>query len=193
MTRTKTQTDLQVLGHALEIVHESGIRGLTFSHLATRSGLAAPTLVQRFSNKSTLTRLTLLYAWDVLESHTNDLATAAPKTAEGATELLLALSRQYAGPDSVANGLLLLREDVLDAELRARGQAWERQLAAALNSCLGSSPEDEVGFALAAYWQGCVLWWAYRAAPPLEEDLTRRLIGFLTLIGRYGDPVTDGE
>ncbi|GHC64893.1 hypothetical protein [Limoniibacter endophyticus] len=47
------------------------------------------------------------------------------KSPKGAVELLVALSADYGAIDSYADGLLILREDLRDPDLRARGKAWE--------------------------------------------------------------------
>ncbi|MBW9092576.1 TetR/AcrR family transcriptional regulator [Microbacterium jejuense] len=181
MTRTKTQSDQQVLDVALQIVQESGVRGLTFSAVAERCGLSAPTLVQRFSNKATLTRRTLLHAWDQLEAQTRELAETTPLTPAGAVELLIGLSQDFGDADSYADGLLLLREDVRDPALRARGVAWEEQLVAALDARLPPGTTG-AGYALAAFWQGAVLWGAYRTDRPLPAYLDEKLRAFVDLL-----------
>jgi AcrR family transcriptional regulator len=172
-----------VLAAALTITHETGVGSLTFSALAARCGLSAPTLVQRFSNKPTLIKRTLLYAWDQLEHRTDDLAATLPLTVEGAVDLLLGLSSQYAGADSFGLGLLLLREDTRDADLRARGAAWESQLVDALNERLASNSDDpQTGYALATYWQGAIVWWAYQTDRPLPDYLGEKLRLFIPLL-----------
>lgn len=187
MARTKTQSDQQVLDIALVLLQESGVRGLTFSALAARCGLSAPTLVQRFSNKATLTRRTLLHAWDQLEGQTRELAETTPLTPAGAVELLLGLSQDFGDTDSYADGLLLLREDMRDPALRARGVAWEEQLVAALDARL-TVPHGATGagYALAAFWQGAVLWGAYRTDRPLPAYLDERLRAFVDLLTSSG-------
>ncbi|WP_106815715.1 TetR/AcrR family transcriptional regulator [Microbacterium timonense] len=187
MTRIKSQSDQQVLDFALAILQESGVRGLTFSALAARCGLSAPTLVQRFSNKQVLTRRALLHAWDQLQARTGELAETTPLTPAGAVELLLALSQDFGDADSYADGLLLLREDVRDPALRARGVAWEEQLVAALDERLArGAGATGAGYALAAFWQGAVLWGAYRTDRPLPAYLDEKLQAFVELLGSSG-------
>lgn len=186
MTRPKTQTDGAVLDAALALVHEGGVAELTFSALARRCGLSAATLVQRFTNKQALIRRTLLHAWDGLDARTRELAETTPRTPDGAIELLIGLSEQYEGIESYGSGLLILREDVRDPELRARGVAWEAELTAALDARFGeteSAPEG-VGFALAACWQGSLTWWAFRADQPLRDFLAERLGAFVGMLTR---------
>jgi AcrR family transcriptional regulator len=169
-----------VLDAALGLLREGGASALTFAALAARCGLSAPTLVQRFENKAALRRRALLHAWDELDALTRKLDAEAPLTPEGAVELLIGLSEQYGGIDSYGDGLLLLREDVRDPVLRARGAAWERELTAALDSRFDAP--GGVGYALAAYWQGALVWWAFRPETPLEEYLRERLTGFVAML-----------
>ena len=82
--------------------------------------------MQRFKSKAGLVQSTLLHAWDRLDEKTAALAAAVPKTPEGAIELLVALSRDYGGIEAYAEGLLVLREDLRDPVLRARGPPGRR-------------------------------------------------------------------
>lgn len=185
MARPKTQTDGEVLDIALALAHENGVANLTFSALANRCGLSGATLVQRFGNKQSLIQHTLLHAWDMLDALTRKLASTAPRTPDGAIELLLGLSEQYGGIESYGEGLLLLREDVRDPILRARGAAWEAELTAALESrfaAVGEAPAG-VGYALAAFWQGSLTWWAFQADRPLHDYLAEKLRSFVDMLG----------
>lgn len=177
MPRQKTRSDEHVLDAALALVHEGGIERLTFAALAGRCGLSPATLVQRFGTKADLTRRALLQAWDQLDALTAELARAVPRTAEGAVELLIGLSRQYEGVETYRSGLLVLHEDLRDPVLRRRGIAWEEILTAALDECFASTPDapERIGYALASHWQGAVTWWAFHATRPITEYLADSL------------------
>ncbi|MGH6918444.1 MAG: TetR/AcrR family transcriptional regulator, partial [Geminicoccaceae bacterium] len=125
MPRPKTLPDAHVLQAALRLIHERGPDALTFAAVAQACGLSASTLVQRFKSKAGLVQSALLNAWDRLDDKTARLAAAAQKSPGGAIELLVELSRDYGGIESYAEGLLLLREDLRDPALRARGAAWK--------------------------------------------------------------------
>ncbi|WP_025274245.1 TetR/AcrR family transcriptional regulator [Haloglycomyces albus] len=185
MVRPKTLTDEQVLDTALDLVHKHGVSGLTFSALGSHCGLSAATLVQRFTNKATLTQRTLLHAWDELEALTRKLASSTPLTPHGAVDLLIGLSGDYGGIDAYGDGLLLLREDVRDPVLRARGVTWESNLTAALESRFASIPNapSGIGYAMAAYWQGSLTWWAFRADQSLHDYLVDKLTAFIDMLG----------
>jgi AcrR family transcriptional regulator len=184
MTRPKTQTDAQVLDAALALVSDEGLAGLTFAALAKRCGLSAATLVQRFTNKAALAQRTLLHAWDDLDALTRELASTTPHTPQGAVELLIGLSGNHGDAETFGEGLLLLREDLRDPVLRARGVAWEDALTAALDARFIGVPAAPagIGSAMAAYWQGSLTWWAFRAAPPLHDYLEDRLNAFIAMV-----------
>jgi AcrR family transcriptional regulator len=182
--RPKTQSDEQVLDAALALVHSSGVDRLTFAALADRCGLSAATLVQRFGTKPALTQRTLLHAWDKLQARTLELASSGPKTPDGAVELLIGLSRRDGDVEAYAEGLLILREDLRDPVLRARGVAWEAALTAAISECFASVPDAPagIGFALAAHWQGALTWWAFSAHRPLDDYLAESLRTLISML-----------
>ena len=53
--------------------------------------------------------------------------------------MLVALSGDYGGIEAYAEGLLVLREDLRDPVLRARGAAWKKALSKALDDCFAGS------------------------------------------------------
>jgi AcrR family transcriptional regulator len=155
--------DLDVLKAAYGLMHERGPEALTFATVGEACGLSGATLVQRFKTKDRLVQATLLYAWDRLDEKTAALAAKAAKTPTGAIQLLVGLSGGYGGIEAYANGLLVLREDVRDPVLRARGTAWKATLAKALDSCFttASRKPRDIGLLLATHWQGSLLWWSF--------------------------------
>ena len=190
MTRPKTQSDEQVLEAAYRLMHADGPEALTFERLARASGLSGSTLVQRFKNKTLLKRRTLLYAWDELDRKTEQAAASVPGTPAGAVELLVALSSGYGDIESYAEGLLVLREDLRDPALRARGAAWKAELSRALAACFANVPgiPEDIGLLMAAHWQGALLWWSF---DPDDMELTayvehslRRFVTAVTMPAR---------
>jgi AcrR family transcriptional regulator len=157
-----------VLDAALTLLREGR---LTFASVAAASGLSGATLVQRFGSKEGLRRRALLLAWDRLVERTRDAAARVERTPEGAVSLLVELSGAYADFDRYADNLMILREDLRDPVLRARGAAWEIELIAVLDECCG----DDGGALLAAHWQGAVTWWAFRPDDRLPEHLRESL------------------
>jgi AcrR family transcriptional regulator len=192
MPRRKTLPDLDVLQAAHRLMHEHGPEALTFESLARACGLSASTLVQRFKTKQGLKQSTLLYAWDRLDEQTAKLAAEAPRTPTGAIAILVALSGEYGGIDSYAEGLLVLREDFRDPVLRARGTAWKDALSAALEERFAETPNapDGIGLLLASQWQGALLWWGFEPNKKLgryvEESLRQFLAAFPPLRQHLG-------
>jgi AcrR family transcriptional regulator len=184
MPRPKTQSDEAVLQAAHRLIHAEGPEALTFARLAQYCGLAPATLVQRFKTKAGLMQATLLHAWDGLDARTARLAAEMPKTPGGAVRLLTALSGDYGGIDAYAEGLLILREDLRDPVLRARGTAWRRALSRALDQCFAdvpSAPED-VGLLMASHWQGSLLWWGFEPKEAVARFVEKSLKRFVAAI-----------
>jgi len=170
MTRPKTRSDEQLLEIAYRLMHAEGPEALTFERLARACGLSGSTLVQRFKSKVELKQRTLLHAWDGLDRKTDEAARSIPKTPGGAVELLVALSSGYGDIDSYAEGLLVLREDLRDPVLRARGAAWKAVLSKVLADCFADirGMPGDIGLLMASHWQGSLLWWSF---DPDNSDL----------------------
>jgi AcrR family transcriptional regulator len=187
MPRTRSIPDEALLDAALAVMRDAGPEGVTFAALAARTGLSAPTLVQRFGSKDALMRAALLRAWDLLDERTRACAESAPRTPEGAVGILVALSRDYGEGDDYAEGLLVLREDLRDPELRRRGELWGEVLARVLGERLGAEvPRPELGRLMAAQWQGAVLWWGFSRRGPLADAVARDLRAWCAAVGLSG-------
>ncbi|WP_081158262.1 TetR family transcriptional regulator [Ensifer aridi] len=181
MPRPKTLPNEEVLDAALAIMRKEGPDALTFAALSAACGLSASTLVQRFETKSRLIQAALLQAWDRLDRLTAELATSAPKTPEGAVALLVGLSGDYGGIESYADDLLILREDLRDPALRARGAAWRDELSAAIEERFEGAPATPAGIGLmmAAQWQGALLWWSFDPRLPVTDFVKMSLERFV--------------
>ena len=186
MPRPKTMTDTAVLEAALRLIHQQGPQALTFDSLSKICGLSGSTLVQRFGTKAALKQAALHHAWDTLDDRTAALAASVDKTPDGAVDLLVGLSMDYGGIESYAEGLLVLREDLSDPALRARGAAWKAALSGALDDCLASSPEfaEGAGMMLAAQWQGSLLWWSFEPDLPVQDQVRQALSALVVALGR---------
>lgn len=171
MPRPRTQSDDRLLDGVLAVMRRTGPAGLTFAAAAKGTGLAAPTLVQRFGTKEALVRVALLRAWDLLEARTEAAIAATPDTADGAVDLLVALSDGYGEGEDYADGFLFLREDMRDAELRRRGALWGERLTGVLARRLGDRRRARAdrGRLMLALWQGTVLWWGFSRSGRLSE------------------------
>jgi AcrR family transcriptional regulator len=182
MPRPKTLSDEQVLETVHRLIHEQGPEAVTFAGVAAACGLSGATLVQRFGSKAALLQRALLHAWDLLDERTGQLAAEFPKTPEGAVALLVGLSRSYGGIDAFANGLLVLREDIRDPVLRARGAAWKSALSSALDRCFATLPAAPpgIGHLMATQWQGSIVWWSFDPQGTVEDHVEASLRHLLT-------------
>ena len=184
MPRPKTMSDLDVLAAAHRLVHERGPEALTFESLGRACGLSPATLVQRFGTKEGMKRRALLHAWDRLDERTTELAAKVPRTPAGAVELLVSLSEGYGGIETYAEGLLVLREDLRDPALRARGAAWKAELSEALDGCFAGVPHAPkgIGMLIAAQWQGSLLWWSFDPQGRVEDHVRAALERFVAAL-----------
>ncbi len=106
----------------------------------------------------------LLHAWDRLDEETAAADADASPDPAGAVALLLRLTNPDAAEYDFTDGLLLLREDVRNPVLRARGAAWGTSLAEALGDRLCDEPVRalQLGWQMASLWQGALTWQAFR-------------------------------
>jgi AcrR family transcriptional regulator len=186
MPRPRSITDDQILQATLDVARRVGAEGVTFAAVGEACGLSGSTLVQRFSSKAGLVHAAFLYAWDGLDRETARLAEKAPRTPAGAVQLLVGLSGDYGDIDSYADNLLLLREDLRHADLRARGAAWGATLQRAVALCLGDLSDEPEALAslLLAQWQGTLTWWGFDPTRPIDKHVESQLLAFLAVFGR---------
>lgn len=183
MPRRKTLSDEAVLEAALALIQEHGPEALTFESLSRACGLSGSTLVQRFGAKAALKRAALMHAWDGLDIRTATLSAAVPKSPAGAIALLVGLS-DFGEIEAYAEGLLLLREDLRDPLLRARGARWKAELAAALDACFAGTPHApaDIGLLMAAQWQGLLVWWGFDPQGSVAEHVQHGLVRFVAVL-----------
>lgn len=172
MGRKRTIPDVEVYAAIRQMLAAGGEKAVAFSSVARATGLAAPTLVQRYGSRDEMLRAALLAAWDQLDERTSRLAGEAPMTAKGAAQLLKALPDD----DGLVSGLALLAADFRDEALRERALRWRRSVQAALAQRLGTGARGrEASSILFAAWQGQLLW-AGAGGPHFKlKDAIKRL------------------
>lgn len=185
MSRGKSISDAQLLERLLAAVREHGPSELSFAKAAEAAGLAAPTLVQRFGTRVGMVEAILLRAWDELDEATAAADAEAPPHPAGAVELLLRLTNSAAADYNVTDGLLLLREDIRNPVLRARGAAWGARLAKGLGRRLSEDADRalELGWQMASLWQGTLIWWAFRRDATPDVTVRETLEGWCRNVG----------
>ena len=181
MPRKRSISDESLLDAALDVIRGDGPDALTFGAVGARAGLSPSTIVQRFGTKNELLRAALLRAWDHLDEATTKAVAAAGDGPAGVTELLVRLSGQYDAHD-FADQLRVLREDLRDPVLTARGREWLSRLAAAVDERLGDAAPG-TGALVVAQWQGTLTVWGFtrrgsvrRAVRSSIDELLRRLL-----------------
>lgn len=148
MPRSRTIPDETVFAALQRLLAEGGDKAVSFGSVARLTGLAPPTLVQRYGNRDGMVRAARRAAWDALEKRTGEaIAGTADKGPQG---LLKAI-----GPVNTAT----LVADLRDPELAARAAAWRAGVETALTLRLGGGQKARESAALLfAAWQGQALW-----------------------------------
>lgn len=177
MGRIKIVSDEALLGCLLDTLAATGPGRLTFSKASAASGLSPATLVQRFRNRDAMVEAVLIHAWDKLDARTIAAEQEAPPTPRGAISLLLHLMRGSTAEYDVTEGLLLLREDLINPVLRARGHAWGDTLAKALGKRLAPRAEapEQIGWQMLSMWQGAIIWWGFKRDGDPEAAIRQAL------------------
>lgn len=172
MGRSKTISDSAVLDRLLAVLEKTTPDGLTFSKASQTVGLSGATLVQRFGSRDGMIEAVLLHAWDRLDAVTTEADAEAPISPDGAISILVRLMPGDVEEYALTDGLLLLREDLRNPTLRARGCAWGAYLAQALGRRLtkDTALAERMGWQMATVWQGALIWWAFkRGSDPAAE------------------------
>lgn len=138
---------------------------MSFGSVSATTGLAPPTLVQRYGSRDGMVRAARMAYWDALDHRTADaIANTADKGPQG---LLKAIGS--VNPTAFA-------ADLRDPELAHRANGWRLGVETALTLRLGGGPKarESAGLLFAA-WQGQVLW-AGAGEPSFRlKDAVKRL------------------
>lgn len=171
MPRVKLIADAEVFASIRRLLAEGGDKAVAFGSVARATGLAAPTLVQRYGSRDDMMRAALMAAWDDLDAATESAAAKADTGPKGAQALLKAL-----GGDAESVDVTLLAADFRDALLRERAAAWRARVETALALRLGGgSKAREAAALLFAAWQGQQLWQAAGGKGFKLKDAVKRL------------------
>ncbi|WP_374376906.1 transcriptional regulator [Tabrizicola sp.] len=165
MPRTRTISDETVFATVRRLMAEGGDKAVSFGSVARLTGLAPPTLVQRYGSRDGMVKAARLAAWDALEKRTGEaIARTADKGPQG---LLKAI-----GPvDATA-----LAADLRDPDLAQRAAGWQAGVETALALRLGSGQKARESAALLfAAWQGQALWSAAGEQAFRLKDAVKRL------------------
>lgn len=152
MSRKRLIPDAEIFALILGQLAQGGEKTVTFASISAASGLAAPTLVQRYGSREAMVLIAVADLWDRIETATEAAEADALVSPKGAMGILKVLSELAGTP-----GLLAL--SLRDETLASRAEAWRGRVEAALAKRLGSGVKaDEAAAALFALWQGRLLW-----------------------------------
>jgi AcrR family transcriptional regulator len=172
MGRSRTIPDSEVYGAIRQLLAGGGDKAVAFSSVARATGLAAPTLVQRYGSRDGMVRAALLAAWDDIDKRTAEISGTIPVSPKGAGQLLKALW----GDGSEMVDLTFLAADFRDAGLRERALQWRKTVEAALAPRLGGGAKGrEAASILFCAWQGQALWARAGGRSFKLKDAVRRL------------------
>ena len=148
MPRTRAIPDVTVFATVQRLLDDGGDKAVSFGSVGKLTGLAPPTLVQRYGSRDGMVKAARHAAWDALERHTGEaIASTADKGPQG---LLKAI-----GPINAAG----LVADLRDPDLAERAAAWRAGVETALTLRLGAGQKARDSAALLfAAWQGQALW-----------------------------------
>jgi AcrR family transcriptional regulator len=169
MSRAKIIPDQTVHAAVRLLLAQSGDRAASFAAVARLTGLAAPTLVQRFGSQDGMVRAALQDGWGALDRATEAAEGTADLSTKGAQMLLKTL-------EDSATDLALLTRHLGDPELRDRAVAWRGRLELALAVRLGGGARgrDAAGIVFAA-WFGQLHWQAAGDRTFRLKDAIRRV------------------
>lgn len=165
MARTRTIPDETVFSIIQRLLDTGGDKAVSFGSVAAATGLAPPTLVQRYGSRDGMVRAARLAFWDLLDHRTVEaIGGTADKGPQG---LLKAIGAVDAGA---------IAADFRDPDLAQRAAGWRAAVEAALAQRLGNGQKARESAALLfAAWQGQSLWAATDAPGFRLKDAVKRL------------------
>jgi AcrR family transcriptional regulator len=148
MPRKRIIPDDRVFSAVQRLLDAGGDKAVSFGTVSAATGLAPPTLVQRYGNRDSMVRAARHAAWDALDARTTRaIADTADKGPQGLLKAIGLVDATF------------LAADLKDPELAMRAVAWRAKVEAALGLRLGSSEKSkEAAAILFAAWQGSGLW-----------------------------------
>lgn len=164
MSRHRTIPDDQIFAAIRVLIAETG--AVTFASVAAATGLAGPTLAQRYGSVTGMVEAALEPVWTKLEATFARVAGAVGPTAKGAQDLLKALG------DSDLAEITVLAAMFRIPALKDRAEDWRNRVEAALARPLGSAAAAQLVFAA---WQGQALWHPAGGKRFRLKDVVKRL------------------
>lgn len=147
MARPRSIPDADVFAAVRQLLAEGGDKAVTFAAVAQATGLAAPSLAQRYGSCAGMIGAALADGWAVLAA-----AVVPASGADTPQGFLKALGAEGLLPVLMAAGLR-------DGRLRAQATGWRTAVEAGLARFFGNGGKArEAAAALFAAWTGALLW-----------------------------------
>ena len=162
MSRQRSIPDAEIFAAILRLIAEGGEKAVTFSAIARATGLAAPSLVQRYGALPAMLHATFAAEWDRLDALADHAIAEVKAEGKGPQAVLKALT-----PASPA----LLAATARHGDLSERAARWRAKVQAAL----ATRPGGSEAAMLFAVWQGQVLWSATGEKGFKIKDAIKRL------------------
>jgi AcrR family transcriptional regulator len=159
MARPRLIPDAAVFTAIRALMAQGGDKAAGFGPVARATGLAAPTLVQRYGSQRAMVEAALLASWDDFDLALQNAESEAALNAKGASSLLKLLET-------------LPNPPLTSEPLRNRAMAWRRRVEAALAQRLGSPEAAAIVFAA---WQGRTAWAGTGSKGFSLKDLIRKV------------------
>lgn len=152
MSRTKIIPDAEILALVLQKLLIEGDKAVSFGLISAASGLAPPTLVQRYGSRDAMIAQALSSGWAALENLTAASEAEALVSAKGAQGMLKDIGALMDIP-------ALLTASQRDKALIDRAAEWRKTVEAALAVRLGGGVKGrDAGALIFAAWQGRMMW-----------------------------------
>jgi AcrR family transcriptional regulator len=153
MARPKSVPDDHVHAAIAALYGRGGDKAVTFATVAEATGLAPPTLVQRYGTRDGMLEWALTCGWDTVDAACD---AALPVLEDrGAGAFLKSLADRLGASFSLAELVTAQRSTAL----QARATAWRAATEKLIASSFGSSDDAREQAAITfAAWQGQLLW-----------------------------------
>lgn len=163
MARPRSLPDSQVYATVLGLIAADGEKGVTFSSVSLKTGLAGASLVQRYGGLDGMLKAALTWGWACLEEALTQAETQVED--RGPQALLKLVHEQVADLPICA----LIAASQRDAALRQRAADWRARVEAALTA------RNEAGPMVFSLWMGQWLWEPMGGKGFKLKDAARRL------------------
>lgn len=164
MSRPRTIPDKVIFAAISHLIAESGEKAVAFSTVARVTGLAAPSLVQRYGSLPQMIHAAQLGEWDQLDEAASAALAEVTAADRGVQAYLKALSP---GPSAA-----LMAASRRNPDLAARAARWHAQVQDALEGLTGEKARAAM---LLALWSSQALWDGVTPRAFKMKDAIKRL------------------